>query len=48
MWESMRLDKYLSCRSSLEAYSWISNMILDDDLGLNLYVVALSVVWSQF
>jgi len=36
----VRLGKYLGCRLSLEAYLWIGNMILGDDLGLNLYVVS--------
>ena len=35
----IRLSKYLEYRSSLEAFLWISNMILDDDLSLNLYVI---------
>ena len=39
MWKSIKLDKYLSCRSSLEAYPQIGNMILNNNLGLNLYVV---------
>jgi len=37
MWKSVR---YLDCRSSLEAYLWNGNMISDDNLGLNLYVVS--------
>ena len=39
MWESTRVGKYLDYRSSLEAYLWISNMNLEDNLGLNLYTV---------
>jgi len=39
MWIFVRLSKYLGCRSSLEAYPQISNMILDNDFGLNLCVV---------
>jgi len=35
----MGLDEYLRYGSSLEAYLWISNVTLDDDLGLNLYIV---------
>ena len=35
----MGLDEYLRYESSLEAYPWISNVTLDDDLGLNLYIV---------
>ena len=35
----MGLDEYLRYGSSLEAYPWISNVTLDDDLGLNLYIV---------
>ena len=35
----MRLDKYLDCRSSLEAYLWTDNVILDDNSGFNLYVI---------
>jgi len=30
---------YLGCKSNLEAYPWIGNIILDDDLNLNLYVI---------
>jgi len=36
----MGLDKYLDCRSSLEAYLWMDNLTLDDDFGLNLYVIS--------
>jgi len=39
MWKSIKLDKYLEYRLSLEAYLEISDIILEDDLGLNLYVV---------
>ena len=39
MWKSVRLSKYLGCRSSLEAYLGIGDMILEDDLGLNLCIV---------
>jgi len=39
MWKSIRLDKYLGYKSSLKAYLWIDNMISNNDLGLNLYVV---------
>jgi len=35
----MRLDKYPGCRSSLEAYLWINNMISDNNLGLNLCIM---------
>ena len=35
----MSLDKYLDCRSSLEAYSWMGNVTLDNNLDLNLYIV---------
>ena len=31
--------EYLGCGLSLEAYSQIDNMISNDNLGLNLYVV---------
>jgi len=34
-----------NCRSSLETYPQIGNVILDNDLSLNLYVVPLSVAW---
>jgi len=34
-----RLDKYLGCKSSLEAYPQIYNMVLNNNLGLNLYVM---------
>ena len=36
---SKRLGKYLDCKSSLEAYLQIYNMILDNNLGLNLCVM---------
>jgi len=36
MWKSMRVDKCLGCESSLEAYLWICNMTLEDNLGHNL------------
>jgi len=35
----MGLDEYLDYRSSLEAYPWMDNLTLDDDFGLNLYVI---------
>ena len=35
----MEFGKYLGCVLSLEAYSWIGNVISDDNLGLNLCVV---------
>jgi len=38
----MGLDKYLSCKSSLEAYLWISNMTLNNNLGLKLYVMLIT------
>ena len=38
--KSMRLGKYLDCRPSLEAYPQIDNVILDDNLGLNLYIIS--------
>ena len=41
MWKFMRLDKYLGYKLSLEAYSWIGDVILKDDLGLNLYIVSI-------
>ena len=34
-----RLDKHLGCKSSLEAYPQIYNMILDDNFGLNLCIM---------
>jgi len=37
--KSVRLNKYLDCRLSLEAYLWIVDMILKYNLGLNLCVV---------
>jgi len=43
MWKSVRLDKYLGYRLGLEAYLQIGNIISDNNLGLNLYVVLLSV-----
>jgi len=39
MWKSVSLDKYLRCRSRLEAYIYIDDMMIKDNLGLNLYVV---------
>jgi len=39
MWKSIKLDKYLEYRLSLETYLEISDIILEDNLGLNLYVV---------
>ena len=39
IWKPMRLDKYPGCRSSLEAYLWINNMISDNNLGLNLCIM---------
>ena len=39
IWESVILDKYLGCRSNLEAYPWISDLTSDNNLGLNLYIV---------
>jgi len=33
------LDKYLDCRSNLEAYLWMNNVISDNNLDLNLYIV---------
>jgi len=47
MWKSVRLGKYLGCRSSLEAYLWIGNMILDDNFGLNLYIMPIVIVISN-
>jgi len=35
----MRLGRYLGYGSSLEAYLWIDNIISDDNLGLNLYII---------
>jgi len=35
----MRLNKYLGCISSFEAYPQIGNMISDNDLSLNLFFV---------
>jgi len=32
---------YLDCKSNLEAYLWISNIILDDNLSLDLDIVPL-------
>jgi len=40
MWKSVSLGKYLRCESSLEAYSWMDNIILEDNLGLNLCIVS--------
>ena len=40
MWKFIRLGKYLGYRSSLGAYSQIDNVILNNNLGLNLYVVS--------
>ena len=34
----MRLGKI--SRSSLEAYLWIGNIILDNNLGLDLYIIS--------
>ena len=39
MWKSMRVDKYLGCKSSLKAYLQIGNIALEDNLGLNLYIM---------
>ena len=39
MWKSIKLDKYLEYRLSLETYLEISDIILEDNLDLNLYVV---------
>ena len=39
MWKSIKLDKYLEYRLSLETYLEISDIILEDNLGFNLYVV---------
>ena len=39
MWKSVRLNKYLECGSNLEAYLWINNVILKDNLNLNLCVI---------
>ena len=39
MQKFIRLNKYLSYKSSLEAYSWIGNISLDNNLSLNLYIV---------
>ena len=36
----IKLDKYLDCESSLEAYSWIGDMTLDNNLHLNWYVMS--------
>ena len=36
----MSLGKHLGCRSSLEAYLEMNNMTLNNNLGLNLYVVS--------
>ena len=42
MQKSIRLGKYLEYGSSLEAYLWIDNMTLDDNLSLNLYIVPIT------
>jgi len=42
MWKSIRLSKYLEYGSSLEAYLWIGNMTLDDNLSLNLCIVPIT------
>lgn len=39
MQKSVRLDKYSDCESSLETYLQIGDMILNDNLSLNIYVV---------
>jgi len=39
MWYLWGWVKYLGCGLSLEAYLQIDDIILDNNLGLNLYVV---------
>jgi len=47
MWKSIKLDKYLEYRLSLETYLEISDIILEDNLGFNLYVVLmLGIVYT--
>ena len=37
--KSIGLDKYLDFGSNLKAYLQVSNITLDNDLGLNLYII---------
>ena len=37
--KSVKLDKYSGCRLSLETYLQIDNVILDNNLSLNLYII---------
>ena len=33
------METYLGYESNLEAYMWMNNVTLDDDLSLSLYIV---------
>ena len=42
MWKSVRLNKYLKYELSLKANLWMYNIILENNLGLNLYVMPIT------